>query len=62
DNGSNAIYTIVDIRFGRVVEVHLVGNNKRIVIQPEAYQGPEVQTDPEAPHTNLEVARLMLAR
>ncbi|MHC4674367.1 MAG: pilus assembly protein TadG-related protein, partial [Planctomycetota bacterium] len=62
EQGSNAIYTIVDIRFGRVVDVHLTGNNKRIVVQPENYQGPEVQTDPEAPHNHLEVCRLMLVR
>ncbi|MHC4445446.1 MAG: pilus assembly protein TadG-related protein [Planctomycetota bacterium] len=62
DSGSNAVYTIVDIRFGRVVEVFLHGNNKRIIIQPEDYQGPMVQTSSEAPHTNLEVCRLMLVR
>ena len=47
--GSNAEYRIVGIAFGRVLEVDLRGNNKRITIQPAAYTGTTVMTDPVPP-------------
>lgn len=51
--GSNAQFHIIDLRFGRLFEVDLTGNpaNKRIVLQPEAYSGPGIQTDPLSTRT-----------
>ena len=51
--GSNSEFHIVDLRFGRLFEVDLTGNgdNKRIVLQPEAYSGPGIQTDPASTGT-----------
>ena len=61
-NGSNCVYTIVDMRFGRLMDVDLTGNTRTLVIQPVQYAGPDVITDPDAPPTDLEANRLMLAR
>src|SRR6185295_337504 len=41
-SGANIIYTVVGIRYGRLMEVSLTGKNKRIVIQPVFYTGSEV--------------------
>lgn len=51
--GSNSEFHIIDLRFGRLFEVDLTGNgdNKRIVLQPEAYSGPGLQTDPASNKT-----------
>ena len=53
EQGSNASYNIIDLRFGRLFEVDLTGNpaDKRIVLQPEAYSGPGIQTDPASTRT-----------
>lgn len=61
-SGSNAIYTIVAIRFGRVVEVDILGQTKKIVVQPIHYEGSDVLTDPSAPSTNLYASQLRLVR
>jgi hypothetical protein len=61
-NGSNAEYTIVGVRFGRLMDVRLNGKDKYLIVQPVLYSGPEIITDPDAPSTDLEVSRLMLAR
>jgi hypothetical protein len=61
-DGSNAIYTIVDMRYGRIMDITLHGNAKKLILQPVAYAGPDVITDPDAPPTDLEVNRLVLAR
>jgi hypothetical protein len=63
-DGSNTIFTIVDLRFGRVMHVDLSGalDNRRIVIQPVNYTGGGVQTDPDAPPTNGQVAVITLVR
>ncbi len=63
-SGSNAIYTITEIRFGRVMDIRLTGNpNQRgFFIQPVSYNGGGVQIDPDAPSTDGEVGRLVLAR
>jgi hypothetical protein len=62
--GANAMYTIVGIRFGRVMHIDLTGNpnNKRLVIQPLAFTGPGVQTDPSAPSSNGQVGVFSLVR
>jgi hypothetical protein len=61
-DGSNAIYHVVGIRFGRVMAVNLNGNNKHLILQPVLYSGPDIVTDPDAPATDLAVSRLKLAR
>lgn len=62
DGGSNAIYTIVGLRFGRLMEVVLTGNNKRVVVQPEAYTGTGVLVDSNAPSTDGMVGVMALVR
>ncbi len=61
-NGSNAEYKIVGIRFGRLMDVRLNGKDKYLIVQPVLYSGPDIITDPDAPSTDLEVSRLLLAR
>ena len=62
--GSNAQFRIIDLRFGRLFEVDLTGNpaNKRIVLQPEAYSGPGIQTDPVSNRTGRGNFTLRLTR
>ncbi|MHC4091623.1 MAG: pilus assembly protein TadG-related protein [Planctomycetota bacterium] len=64
DGGSNATYTIVDIRFGLVMEVHLTGNpnNRRIVLQPAVYAGPGVRTGSGAPSSGGLVGRVVIVQ
>lgn len=62
DSGANAVFTVTDIRFGRVMESNLVGNDKAIVIQPVAYYGPDIQVSPAAPSTRMLVGRVQLVR
>ncbi|MCP4251412.1 MAG: hypothetical protein GY778_30620 [bacterium] len=61
-NGANVMYTIVDVRFGRLMDVKLTGNpnNRRVVIQPTPYTGPGVRTGSGAPSTNGYVGRVLL--
>ena len=59
--GANAEYRIVGIAFGRILEVDLNGNDKRIIIQPDTYTGSEVMTDPSAPPSAI-AGRVMLVR
>lgn len=62
--GSNAVFTIVDIRFGRLMEVDLTGSmkSKRVVVQPVSYAGSIVITAPNAAPTDGMVSQLMLVR
>lgn len=63
-NGSKSVFTIVGVRFGRVMQVDLQGspNSKRLVIQPVAYTGPGVHTDPNAPPSDGQVGLITLVR
>ena len=63
-SGSNAIYTITQIRFGRVMDIRLTGppNQRGLYIQPASYVGSDVQIDPDAPSSGGLVGRLVLAR
>ncbi|HEY3242312.1 MAG TPA: TadG family pilus assembly protein [Phycisphaerae bacterium] len=63
-NGSNTEYTIVDLRFGRIMHVDLTGNPnaRRLVIQPVTYSGGGVQTSPDAPSSNGQLAVISLVR
>ncbi len=65
DPGSNTIFQVTGLRFGRVMFVRLVGNapNKSaVVIQPCVYVGEGVRTDPDAPSSGGLIAKLMLIR
>lgn len=64
ESGSNYEYQIVDIRFGRLLEVDLTGNpeNKRLVVQPVVYSDPGVETDPRADSSDGMVVALRLVR
>jgi hypothetical protein len=63
-SGSNAIYTITDIRYGRVMDIRLTGapHQRGLFVQPVSYTGGEVHIDPEAPSTGGLLGRLVLAR
>ena len=62
--GSNAVYTIVGMRFGRVMEVELSGNqeSKRFIIQPVVVEDDNTETDPDAPDTGGLLGRVMIVR
>ncbi len=63
-SGANAEYTIVQMRFGRVMDIKLNGppHQRGLYIQPVSYVGSDVQIDPEAPSSGGLVGRLVLAR
>ena len=61
-NGANTSYTIVDLRFARVMDVKLNGNPKYFRIQPVIYSGEGVGTGPNAPSTGGLIGRVVLAR
>ncbi|MBP7744917.1 MAG: hypothetical protein KA383_02220 [Phycisphaerae bacterium] len=63
-NGANAVYRIVDLRFGRVMTIDLHGNpnHKRLLIQPVAYTGPGVVVHHDAPSSNGQVGALRIVR
>ncbi len=60
-SGSNAVYNIVAIKFGRVAYVNIRSNNKTIIVQPVTYFGKEIVTGEDAPHSG-DVGRLVLVR
>ena len=47
--GSNAVYNITGIRFGRLVYVQIQGNKTKIIVQPVVYSGPGIRLDSAAP-------------
>ena len=66
DPGANDIYTITGIRFGRVMHIDLKGNQSKpdygFFIQPVSYSGGGLKIDPDAPSSNGQMGRLVLAR
>jgi hypothetical protein len=62
--GANSIYNIVDIRFGRVMGVRLIGppTQRGLWIQPVTYNGGGVMLGGAAASSNGMVGRLVLAR
>jgi hypothetical protein len=60
--GNNTVFHIVGIQFGRIVYVNMHGKDKQVMVQPEAYMGPDVRTDPDAPKTGGLITRLQLIR
>ena len=63
-SGSNAIYTITQIRYGRVMDIRLTGppNQRGFFIQPISYAGGDVVISPDAPSSGGLVGRLVLVR
>ena len=63
-SGSNAIYTITELRFGRVMDIRLTGppNLRGFFIQPASYVGGGVVIDIDAPPTGGLVGLIVLAR
>ncbi len=67
EQGSNAVFDIAGMRFGRVMQVELSGSvgrttMKAIIIQPVCYYGPDILTSPYVPSTDREIGRLELVR
>jgi len=62
EGGSNSVYTVTQLRFGRVMEVNLNGNNKGLWLQPVSYNGGGVIIDPNAPSSGGLLGRIVLAR
>ena len=60
--GSNTVFTVVTMRFGRVMDVDLTGNDRAIMIQPVPYYGPGILTSPNAPSTDQLIGSLELVR
>ncbi len=63
-SGSNAIYTITELRFGRVMDIKLTGPpaGKGFYIQPVSYSGGGIRIDTDAPPTGGLVGLVVLAR
>jgi hypothetical protein len=63
-SGSNAIYTITELRFGRVMEIRLTGSPEMrgFFIQPVSYVGGGVRIDVDAPPSGGLVGLIVLAR
>ncbi len=61
-NGSNAVYTIVNMRFGRVMLVRLTGGDKALILQPVPHCGPDIIVSPNAPSTDKLIGTLELVR
>ncbi len=62
--GSNTVYNITGIRFGRVMGVSLTGapSSRGVWLQPVIYGGGGVAVGPDAPSTGGLVGRLVLVR
>ncbi|UCE60835.1 MAG: hypothetical protein JSU63_03615 [Phycisphaerales bacterium] len=63
-SGSNAIYTITQMRFGRVMDIRLTGapNQRGLFVQPTSYAGPGVMIHEFAPSSNGAAGRIVLVR
>ena len=64
EGGANSVYTVTDIRFGRVMDLRLQGAvfNRGLWVQPFSYAGPGVVLNPAAPATNGLAGRIVLVR
>ena len=62
--GANTVYTITNMRFGRLMDVRLTGGltQKRLWIQPASYVGSDVIIDRNAPSSGGLLGRIVLAR
>jgi hypothetical protein len=63
-SGSNATYRIVQVRFGRVMDIRLTGppHQRGLFIQPVSYSGSGVKLDPDAPSSGGLMGLVVLAR
>jgi len=61
-NGSNLVYRVTGIRFGRVMGVRLTGNSKGLWIQPVSYAGSGVIVATSAPSSGGAAGRIVLVR
>lgn len=64
-SGSNAIYTITELKFGRVMDIKLTGppNQKGFYIQPVIYSGGGIKIDPtRETYGRGEIGRIVLVR
>jgi hypothetical protein len=64
EQGSNVVYTITSLRFGRVMDVNLTGGptQQGFWIQPASYSGSGVLLSENAPSSNGLLGRIVLAR
>ena len=64
EQGANAVYTIVNIRFGRMMAVKLNGNpnDRYVYVQPITYTGGGVKIDSNAPSSGGLMGKVLLAR
>ena len=62
DNGSNKTFHITGMRFARVMEANLNGNDKRVWLQPTTYTGSDILIGPNAPSSGGAVGQLVLVR
>ena len=64
ENGANSVYTITNLRFGRLMGVVLTGNpaDRGVWVQPVVYAGNDLRIDENAPSTNGLLGRLVLIR
>ncbi|MCK4851384.1 MAG: hypothetical protein KAT11_08535, partial [Phycisphaerae bacterium] len=67
EQGSNAVFDISYMQFGRVMNVEFSGSvgkvtMKAIIIQPVPYYGPDILTSPYVPSTDRLIGTLELVR
>lgn len=64
DNGSNALFEIVAVRYGRIVAVNLTGAQAKrsLVIQPISFTDEGVIIDDDAPSTGGQLGRILLVK
>ena len=64
DTGSNSIYTITNLRFGRLMDIRLTGGptHQGLWIQPVSYVGADVRLSRNAPSSGGLLGRLVIAR
>jgi Flp pilus assembly protein TadG len=62
--GSNCVYVICAIRFGRIMGLHMTGalKNRSIIIQPAPYTSLSIVVDSGAPSANGYVGRAVLVQ
>jgi len=63
ESGSNSVFTIVDMRFGRIMKMDAsAGNDGSTIIQPIPHYGPDIITSPNVPSTDRLIGNLQLVR
>ncbi len=63
EGGSNSVFTIVGMRFGRIMKMDAsAGNDGNTVIQPIPHYGPDILTSPNVPSTDRLIGTIKLVR